>query len=317
MINYDTKLDSVGENLLHNDANDIGFFEQQLEQILAKTYDILYPALKGTTLVPIDTSLSNGAETFAYFVYDSVGITKVISDYADDLPSIDLTGKKEVGRIRSIGNKFGYSVQEIRAAQTAGIPLEQRKANASRLSFEQKTNQVIWNGDEAYNLDGFLTSPNIPKSDVPNDGTSSSTQFEDKTPKQILRDLNAAVSEVIKTTKAVHYPDTLILPVDQHEYISSTPMSDLNQKTILQTFLGNRPGIKVDWVNELEGAGTLGVDVMIAYENNADRISFMIPQEYETFPPQAKNLKINIPTHGRLGGFVAYYPLSANIKEGI
>lgn len=127
------KLDNVCQNILHNDANLIGFFEKQLEQVLANTYNVLYPALKGTQLVPVDTSVPTGADSFAFFSYDQVGMTKVIADYSDDLPDVDITGEKEVRKIKSLGNKFSYSIQEIRASQFAGVPLEQRRANASRL----------------------------------------------------------------------------------------------------------------------------------------------------------------------------------------
>lgn len=312
-----TKLDSVGQNMLHNDANLIGFFEKQLEQVLANTYDVLYPALKGTTLVPVDTSVNTGAESFAFYTYDQVGMSKIISDYSDDLPAVDITGEKNVRPIRSIGNSFRYSIQEIRAAQFAGLPLEQRRANASRQSTEQKINKIVWAGDADYDLYGFLTHPNIPVGDVPNDGTGGNTEWVTKTPVQILRDMEEAITEIIDNTKGVHMPNTLIIPIAQYSYIKRTPYSTLTTDSILTVFKTNNPEITLDWVNELKGAGSVGKDVMIAYENNIDRIAFHIPQAYETFPPQANNLKIKIPTHARVGGFVAYYPLSANIKEGI
>lgn len=311
------KLDSVCQNILHNDANLIGFFEQQLEQVLANTYDVLYPALKGTQLVPIDTSVPSGADSFAFFSYDMVGMSKVIADYSDDLPAVDITGEKEIRKIKSIGNHFGYSIQEIRASQFAGTPLEQRRANASRLATEQKVNRTIWGGDAPYSLYGFLTHPNIPTGDVPNDGAGGNTEWTTKTPVQILRDMEEAITEVYDTTNGVHMPDTLIIPIAQHSYIKRTPYSTLSPQSILTVFKANNPEINITWVNELKGAGTAGKDVMIAYENNIDRIAFHIPQAYETFPPQAINLKIKVPTHSRIGGFVAYYPLSANIKEGI
>ena len=311
------KLDSSCQSVMHNDANLIGFFEQQLEQVLANTYDVLYPLLKGINLVPVDTSINPGADSFAFYTYDQVGMTKVISDYSDDLPAVDITGQKTVRPIRSIGNSFGYDIQEIRAAQFAGQPLQQRRANASRLSTEQKINKVVWGGDSDYGLYGFLTHPNIPVGDVPNDGTGATTEWIYKTPLQILRDMEQAITEVYDITKGVHMPNTLIIPLAQYSYIKRTPYSSLTPDSILTVFKANNPEITLDWVNELKGAGSVGKDVMIAYENNIDRIAFQIPQAYETFPPQAYNLKIKVPTHARIGGFVAYYPLSANIKEGI
>jgi len=315
------KLDSTCENLIRsqvrNDGESVGFFSRQLEQILARTYDIKYPALKGTTVLPVDTSINTGAKTFTFRTYDSVGASKIIADYSQDLPRCDILGKETTRPLRSIGQSFGYSIQEIRAAQFGGLPLEQRRANSCRQANDQLVNRIAWSGDAEYGLYGFLNYPNVPVSDVPNDGTGGTTEWVNKTPEQILRDMNLAVTEILTNTKAVHNANTLLLPVEQYAYISRTPYSNFTATTILQFFQQNNPGIMVDWVNELKGAGTAGKDVMIAYDKNIDNQSLVIPQAFESFPPQARGLEIVIPTHSRCGGVVFYYPFSANIKEGI
>jgi len=313
------KLDSACESLLHsvNDADLVGFFPRQLEQILAGTYDIKYPALKGTTVIPVDMSINTGAETYTYRQYDSVGMAKIIADYSQDLPRCDIIGAEFTAKIKSIGASFGYSVQEIRAASLGGLPLEQRRANATRQANDQLVNRIAWNGDAECGLLGFLNQPNVPVSDVPNDGTGGTTEWVNKTPAQILRDMNLAMTEILETTKAVHAANTLLLPVAQYSYISKTPYSTYSATTILEFFKSNNPGVMVDWVNELKAAGTAGVDVMIAYERDLNNLALHIPQTFETFPPQARGLEIVISTHSRCGGVVFYYPLSANIKEGI
>jgi hypothetical protein len=311
------KLDESCKAMLHNDANLVGFFEQQLEYVLAATYDVQYPQLKGTIVIPVDTSVPSGAETIAFTTYDSVGMAKIISDYSQKLPRVGILGQKTSRPIRSIGASFGYSIQEIRAAQLAGSNLTNREAIAVRMANDQAVNRIAWAGDTECGLYGFLNHPNVPTSSVPNDGTGSSTKFVDKTPEQILRDMNAAVTDVIKTTKGVHTPNTLLLPLDQYTYVSHTIFNPTNDKSILESFQGKNPGVTVDWVNELDGAGTAGVDVMIAYERNITNLALHIPQPFETFPAQAKGLEFEVAAHSRIGGVIFYYPLSANIKEGI
>ena len=315
--NYDVRLDEACQSVLHHDANLIGFFPHQLEQILSKTYDIKYPQLKGTIVIPVDTSINTGAETFAFYLYDSVGMAQIISDYSQGLPRVDITGEKNTGQIRSIGASFGYSIQEIRAAQFGGMPLEQRKANAVRRANDQAVNRIAWHGDAEYGLYGFLNFPNVPTSDVLNDGTGSTTEWVNKTPAQILRDMNAAVSDVSDNTLGVHTVNTLLLPLAQYNHISQTPYNTFTATSILEFFKGNNPGIDVQSVNELKGAGTGSVDVMIAYERDIDNLGLQIPQTFETFAPQARGLELVISAHSRCGGVVFYYPLSANIKEGI
>lgn len=303
---------------VHLDANQVGFFATQLENILAKTYDVLYPNLKAMTLIPVSTDTNPGAEFIAWYSYDQVGIAKIISNYAKDLPRADVRANKNSSNIRSIGSAYGYSIQEIRAAMLAGVPLEQRKANASRRTVDQKINQIAWFGDDESGLVGLLNNSNIPTADVENDGTGNTTQWVNKTPDLILRDMNALANGIVSLTNGVETPDTLIMPIDQYTLIATTPRSSVSDTTILEYFLQNSPFIKtVTWVNELKGAGTAGVDIMIAYERNPDKLTLEIPQMFEQFPPQEDNLEFKINCHARCGGVLTFYPLSISIGEGI
>ncbi|MDR9451120.1 MAG: cyclic nucleotide-binding domain-containing protein, partial [Acidimicrobiia bacterium] len=45
---------------------------------------------------------------------------EVLREYADDLPRADVLAKEFTSRVRSIGDAYGYSEQELRAAQYAG-----------------------------------------------------------------------------------------------------------------------------------------------------------------------------------------------------
>src|SRR5690606_31617625 len=97
-------------------------------------------------------------------------------------------------RVRSIGASYGYSVQEIRAAQFAGRSLEQRKASAVRRAVDQKINKLAWLGDAAYGINGFLTHPNVTRAAVDLNGGATSTLWENKTSAEILKDMNELVN---------------------------------------------------------------------------------------------------------------------------
>lgn len=108
-------------------------------------------------LLNISTEAGAGAEYITYRQYDSVGVAKIIANYADDLPRADVTGKEFTSPIRGIGIGYGYSVQEIRAAEMTGKALDARKASAAMKAHEQLINRLIFNGDAEYGLPGFLT----------------------------------------------------------------------------------------------------------------------------------------------------------------
>ena len=313
------------------DANESIFFARQLEFIKSKTYDIDYPELKAMSLIPVSTEAGPGAESITYEQYDQVGVAKIISSYADDLPRSDVKGKQFTAPIRSIGASYGYNVQEVRASAMANKNLPQRRANACRRSHDQTTNTIAWfaRANDGVNggLTGLLYNPNVTSGIVASGagGGGTAKKFVDKTPAEILKDLNGIVNGIIALTKGVEVPDTILLPIAQYTYIATTQNAAGTDTTILEYFKRNNPIITlVDWVNELKDVNPIpstlvasATDCMVCFKRSPDKLTLEIPQPFEQFPVQERGLEYMIPTHSRCGGVIVYYPLSISIKEGI
>lgn len=301
------------------DADESIFFSRQLEFVKTKSYDVKYPQLKARTLIPVSNEAGPGAETIVYEQYDEVGMAKLIASYADDLPRADVKGKEFRSPVKSLGSSYGYNVQEVRAAKMAGKPLVQKRANAAKKAILTREDQIAFLGDAATGLVGFLNHANVPLVVIPADGTGSSTKFKDKTPAQVLRDLHAMSNAVVENTNEVEYPDTMLLPLTQYNYIKSTPWSTSNDgKTILQLFLEQSEYIKeVKPLIRLKGAGAGALDRAMVYRKDPEAVELHIPQDFEQFPEQEKGLEFIIPCHSRIGGCTFYYPLSAAYVDGV
>lgn len=301
------------------DADGGFFFQRQLEYIKARSYDVQYAELPARMLFPVSNEAGAGATTITYRTYDQAGSAKIINAYADDLPRADVAGQETTIPIRSVGVSYGYNIDEIAASQMVGGSLDQRRANAARRANEQVVNDTAFFGDAEFGLPGFFSNPNIPKGNVVDPG--GGTEWINKTPDQILFDINDIFADVYETTKMVEKADTLLLPVAQWSYIMSTPRSSNSDTTIAQYVAQNSPYLtSVDDmipVNELAGVGTGGVDVMVAYTRNPDKLQLEIPVELEMLPVQQEGLEFIIPGRSRLAGLNVYYPLSASIGEGI
>lgn len=271
------KLDAVG----------MAFFARQLEAIKSKSFDVLYPNLKYRELFPIDSEAPAGAKSVTYETYDSVGMAKIIHSYAADLPRADVAGTETTVPVRTIGSSFGYNVKEIKSAQMAGLNLSQRRANAARKAIEEELNRIAFFGDAAANLYGLFTAPNIPSGNVP-DGASTDPEWSTKTADEILADINNVFSDIFEDTKGVENADTLLLPLAQWSRIMTTARSTNSDTTIAQYVVANSPWLKslanIIPVNELKGAGTAGVDVMVAYTKAMDKIEFVIPEDITFYP---------------------------------
>lgn len=298
-------------------AGDI-FFARQLEFVQARIYEFEYPELKAYQYIPINYNIPAGAEYVTATGYQSVGRARIINSYADDLPEAGILGTQLTNPVVSIGVSYRYSHQEIRAAQFANLALPLRLAEAARRANDQKVNDLAINGDGVTGMYGLTNNPNVPDVTVPADGTGGNTEWSFKTPEQILRDLNLIVNSVVVNSNGVERPNTVLLPLAQYTLIASTPRSATSDLTILQYFLLNNPFITVvDWLPQLAGAGTGGVDVMIAYERNENKLAMQIPLPFTQYAPQERNLEFVIPCESRFGGVVIYYPLSMVNGEGI
>lgn len=303
------------------------FFARELEHVKAQTYDVVRAPLRAMELIPVDSTAGPGAESIVYEQYDMTGLAKIVANYADDLPRSDVKGKQFVARIRSIGNSYGYSLQEIRAAQQTGKSLEQRKANAAARAQQEAWNRIAFYGDEEHGLQGWLTNTNIPVDTVENDGDGDATEWDTKTPQQILRDMNDLVNGIVTRTNGAEQPDTLVLPLKQYTKITTTRADSGTDTTIAQYFLNNNPFIdSIEWANEIsedQRASALGDsdpfsgDIMIAYRRDPDSMTLEMPQMFEQLPVQERGLEFVVFCHSRCAGTIVYYPLSQAVGEGI
>lgn len=298
------------------DSAETMFFQRELEQVKAKSYDVLKAPLKAFELIPVDSTTAPGAKTVTYEQYDSTGIAKIISNYAEDLPTADVKGKEFTSMIKSIGNSYVYSKDDIRAAQFAGKPLNQQKANAAVEAHRQLMNKLAFKGDSEYGIQGLLTNANIPSAPVVA-GAATTLTWVTKTPDEILKDLNSAVSDMLDLTKGVEVPNTIVMPIAQYNHIATTARSANSDTTILEFFKGNNPGIEVMWATELKGAFTGGTDGFIVYKRDPMKLWMEIPMMVEMSPAQEKGLSYVVPCESKFGGVITPYPLSLSFRYGI
>ena len=305
---------------LNNDAADSEsvFFAKELEHVKSKTYDEKLPNLSAMKLFPISTEADAGADSIAYDRYGSTGVAKLVSNYADDLPRADVKGERVVVKVHQGGTAYGFSTQEIRAAKMKGLPLSARKAISARRAADTLINKLAFKGDKATGIVGVLDNPNISSVVPKGDGASSSTKWEDKTPEQVLRDMNQAVTAIVDITNGVEIPDTIVLPLKQYAFISNTIVPDTGGESILTNFKKNNPYIKnIEQAVEMKGAGTGKTDVMLVYRKDINAVSLEIPLMFNQLAPQFRNLEYTVPCEFRTAGVIVYYPLSMATMAGI
>lgn len=316
-MKYDAADLRVIENSGRFDANEGVFFARQLEYVKSQTYDVKRVQLNALSLMPVSTEIPEGATTHTYRQYDTVGMAKVIANYANDLPRSDVQGKEFTNPIRSIGNAYGYNVQEVRSALFAGTNLNARKALAATRAQQEKVNQLAFAGDADNGLPGLLSNTNIPEVTLAADGTGTSKAFSTKTADKIVRDVNALINKVLAQSKGVHRVTEVWMPIEQYALIATTQNSAASDTTILEFLQKNHPGVTFRQVVEMDGAGVGGADRMYAMENSRENWQLEIPMMIKQYSPQQQGLEFVVPVESRFAGVIIEYPLAFAFADGI
>ena len=160
------------------DSNDLLFFKRQVEHVKTRVEEVKYPAFNQREIIPTSFEAVD-AKTITYYQYDMVGVAKVISNHADDLPHVSVLAKEFPSQVRKLGDAYGWSDDDIRFARKANVNLNDRLAKAAKQGILKLERDIAFYGDATHNLQGFFSNPNIPTSTAPADGTSSSTKFVD------------------------------------------------------------------------------------------------------------------------------------------
>lgn len=305
----ETRLDALG---IHLDAKYTAILAKELEHIKAQTYDIVYAERKARKLIPVAIDTPAGAETITYDQWDHFGMAAVISNYADDLPMVDVLKEQFTSVVQTIADGFKYSIQDLnRVAMVPGAKLSQRKSQAARLVMENRVEDIAAFGLAVGGLRGLLNHPNIGLIS-PGTGTWSTA-----TAVQMTADLGLLVQGVVDQTDETFLPDTLVMTSTQKGYLANKKSANTDTSA-LKWFLDNNEYIEniETWYKcKLADAAGTGARMM-CYKKDPVVMELEIPQEFQQLPPQARNLSFVVPCHMRIGGVVVRYPLAAAYMDG-
>ena len=248
----------------------------------------------------------------------------IINNYATDLPRVDVKGESHTAHIKSIGDSYGYNVQEMRASRMAGKSLDARKGAAARRASDYMVNKIAFAGDAKHNLVGiFSEGTDIPLytlSEVTIDGKKY-TDWAHKTADQILEDINGMQKFVDKITMSIEKPDTLALPAYVYMDLATRRIPD-TETTVLSFVKEHAPYLKnFESMAELQDTATdintSGKNVAFMYTKDAEKFSLEMPLPFYQYPLQVQKLETEIPCEARTAGLIIYYPLSMLLAYGV
>lgn len=318
-------------------AADIAFsISTQLDN---EFYDVLYPDREWYNVVleeQIYSDVNPGATSYAYMSRNRHGAAAFIGHGPNnDIPMVGQSlGAVQVPIAYAA---VGAEVTNEDARQYAfGVNgnLAQDLGQAMREACDNLMEVAILFGVPDLGFGGWINYPGInvmtPKASA---GTPASTAWADKTPIEIVNDVNMALTAIWKNSRTIFKPTTVFLPLDQYALITSTPM------VIGGTSQSSGTGIAVNIIDylaknnimyritgkELEiipsrylgGAGAGGTDRMVIMDRRKENQIMPFPLPYQLSEPQPKPLAVAWYAENKFGSYHVRQQGSMAYVDGI
>lgn len=276
------------------DAQALTLVTGQAFKVNQRIYETRYPDFDYGRLVYVDTSGPEWSPGIITYQSSNTGAAKWQSGYAKDVPLADVSQSMEQRTFQMAAIGYQWNIEEVNTALQIGAPLPDRRARAARLAYEKFMYDLAIKGDDEKGYKGLINFTGVPTVTAPADGTGSVTFWVNaageltKTPAQIVRDINNALTGVYLQTSTIEMADTILMPVEAYNAIAGQPFGLAGERTILSwiqenniyTIQTGRPlTIRAD--RNLGTASTAGnTGRLIAYKNDQEYVKLLLPMPH-------------------------------------
>jgi hypothetical protein len=312
-------------NVLDAPQRALSFVISQAQRIEREVYEVVYRDIQYPELVPVDTAGPEWISGVTYFSTDAVGRMNWFHGKGDDVPHADVLREKFEAGISMAAIGYDFDTEEVGKAMQLGLDIRNDKANAARRAAEEFTDRIALSGDTTKNYYGLLNQPSVTAGSAPADGTGSATTFASKSADFVLRDINSAISGIYTGTLGAEMADTLLLPIQQLQDLSTRRIDTTNQTTILEwvernnvyTRMTGRP-LTIRGVWALATAGSGSTARMVAYRRDPAVVVLYMPMPFRFLPVwQQGPMKFEVPAIMRLSGVECRRPKAMRYMDGI
>ncbi len=308
------------------DAQTLSYAARQLEYVYSKVYEEDFADLRMANgeIIPIDTSVPEGAKTFVYYLYSSAGVARFQSGYSTDLPLVHSSGAQVNGSVHVMEGAYAYSRQDLRSARMAGDSLDSRLAKAERRAHDELLQRTgLW-GREDLGLPGLLNHPNITVSLSPANGAGSSRHWVDKTNDQVLDDIATLIDTPDELTFGKRQVNKVLFSRSIKNLLKRRRIADGSGDgflTLWKFIEGHYDGVSFEVLNELganNSDGNLAEDAAFAYvSGDSDLASLVVPMSFTQYGVQEKDNMFKVPCESSTGGVKMPEPVICNRMDNI
>lgn len=299
-----------GGMITASDADQHAFMTAQTALVKQRVYQIRYPDVDFSRIVPVDFEGSGWESEIQHFSQDFVGKFEPISPQTTTLPLVQTTRATHLVKVATYGAAMRFNLTEVmQAMMIPGYNLRQQQEMALRRAHDQTHWDLVLKGRTDLGWNGLINSDSIVTSvDSPANGTGNSRRWAAKSAENILLDINNLLQGVYVDSNTVEMADTLALPPNVWAALASRFISGTSESVArwimnnnVYTMKSGMP-LNIIEIRGLENAATGNTGRAIAYRMAPDVLRYHLLMPLNIFDPQYLNFDWNIPAMSRTGG---------------
>ena len=311
------------------DENALNSIRRDFNQIEKEAYELPREKLDAIMSAPLKGGVNKGAQTYTIKTVSELGMAKIISADAKELPPVSLAYKKQTVEIYPVGASYKFTLEELDSCAFAGIPLESDDARTARRKIDEKIDEIIYVGDKDWGILGLLNNPNVTAT-VAAEGssTSKSRKWKDKTLDEITADIQTMVDAVFAATKGARGAGTVeadTIKIPREAYVSLTNRtkgvdSDVTFLKALKDRFAPQGIVNWECCNSAKDVGSVSgqkADRALLYKKGIENVFSIIPVAFRVLPAQYVGLSVIFNCIARTAGCVWRRPTTGVYMDGV
>ena len=263
----------------------------------------------------------------SYGVTGGSGGSPVQAGGSNGLPVVQAAFDKGMFKAHAFAVALRVMWQDMQRANFVGRSIDQTLQDGVRLTYDKHMDQNVYVGIDEYGTTGLINDADVTETTAALNAGGTSREWEDKTPDEILADVNTAI---VAAWAAAEYdesavPNHILIPYGQYSYLVSNKVSQYADKSILTYLLDNNiakqqgKDLFIAGCKWLDGAGTGSTDRMVVYCNDRRfvKVDELVPLTRAMTQPSATNFCYDTAYAANISEVQIFYPETLLYVDGI
>ncbi len=286
--------------------------------------------LRDVEIVPVSSDWVDYISTTAVNYGMAGGIKSTKRGAVNDIKRIQADLAKSSIKTTKFKTTLSVDIDSLLSQKTTKRDIKSILEKGVKIVYNKFVDDLVYWGSGENNTSGLLNNPDVSVSSVAQNAGNTSTLWANKTPQEIVNDINNAIATCWAGAEYDNngLPNQILVPPSAFTKLGETAMviDNVAINCTILTYLkdNNLSSLNGGKLNiypsrHCIGAGTDNKDRMVVYKNDSQFVDFQIPMEIfaSMTAVNSNNWTYDTLYQALLGAVRVHYPMAMAYKDGI